>query len=321
MDRSIDVVIPAFNAERYLERAVASVFGLGRVGVRAIIVDDGSTDGTATIAQRFADREPDRCRLLRSDRNCGVSVARNLGIEAATATWVAFLDADDYFLPNRLDAFDALPDSDLEQLDGLYQSTRILAAAASDLEGANGDASTFGIQRPLTGVALLAELLTGYCWATSGIVVRRSLLKRCGGFDPARKIAEDCHLWFRLASFAALRAGSLDAPVSVYWRHEQNTFTPRIEHRVPMLDAMLDAWGFAQRQRAAPPVLQTFAAAVPAYALRSIVAAREAHAPAIARRLLLMLARSRPRAALRTPFLRQAWALLRAHQPVAAGAR
>ena len=234
---------------------------------------------------------------------------------------MAFLDADDYYLPNRFDAFDALRDSDLDRLDGLYQSTRILGAAVSDLDGGNDDASIFGIQQPLTGVALLSELLTGYCWATSGIVVRRSLLSRCRGFDPARKIAEDCHLWFRLASFGALRAGSLDAPVSVYWRHEQNTFLPRIEHRVPMLDAMLDAWAFAQGQRAAPAVLQTFAAAVPGYALRSIIAAREAHAPAVARRLLLMLARTRLRAALRMPFLRQAWALLRARQPVAAGAR
>ncbi len=310
--RSIDVVIPAFNAERYLERAIESVLALGRDALRVLIVDDGSSDQTSRIAQRFADRWPAQCRLLRCSENRGVSAARNIGIQAATAQFIAFLDADDVYLPNRFASFDALDDEALQRIDGIYQSARIVPEGERDLDGGTGDGTTFGIVRPLFGPALLAELLTGYCWATSAIVIRRSVFAQCGVFDPARKIAEDCHLWFRLATFAALRAGAMDEPVSVYWRHAENTFVPRIEHRLPMLDAMLDAWRYAATNRAPVAMLRTYAEAVPRYALRSVIAAREANAPVVARQLLMRLARSRPRTAIGAEFLRQAWALARA---------
>lgn len=318
MVETIDVVIPAYNAERFLARALDSVLSLARNGLRAIVVDDGSSDGTAAIARRFVASAPTRCVLVESPRNEGVSAARNRGIEASDAAWIAFLDADDYFLPVRFDALDRLPAEHRVAVEALYESTQIVAEVDDSLDGGHADPTLFGILVDASGPTLLEELLTGRCWATSAITIRRSVFARCGVFDPTRKIAEDCHLWFRLAAMCAVRAGSLATPVSAYARHGGNTFSPRIEHRIPMLDAMLDAWQYAAAHEASSAALATFASAVPAYALRSIIAAREAGSPAVASALWRRLIRARPLQLFSPPILRQAIALLRGRSPVAA---
>lgn len=96
------VIIPAFNAEGFLARAVSSVIEQTRPAHEIIIVDDDSKDGTFAVAQTLAAKYP--CiRLIRLEINSGPSIARNRGIEASTGDWLAILDADDAFKPNRLE--------------------------------------------------------------------------------------------------------------------------------------------------------------------------------------------------------------------------
>lgn len=317
---SIEVVIPAFNAGRFLERAVTSVFATGYPALEVVIVDDGSSDDTAAVAERLCRTHAPHCRLLQhpDGGNHGVSASRNLGIATSTSQWVAFLDADDFYLSNRFDAFRAMLGKTAE-VDAVYEMTEIRGDETGQTPSPGLAENRFGIDRNLAGAALLGELLQGRCWATSAITLRRALLHRTGGFDPGKRIAEDCDLWFRIAAVGRIVAGSLEHPVSVYWRHADNTYWYRPEHRIAMVRAMVDSWRWARRNGASPQILGVFADAVPAYVTRSIVAAREAKRPDVAWRLLGLMARARKAGfLLRFSTLRQVFALLRNAEPVGA---
>src|SRR4051812_6346111 len=95
------VIVPAFNAGQSLERAVESALAQSVADIEVIVVDDGSTDQTRSVAEALAKCDP-RVRVLALPANGGVSAARNAGIAAARGEWIALLDADDAFLPDRL---------------------------------------------------------------------------------------------------------------------------------------------------------------------------------------------------------------------------
>ena len=101
------VIIPAFNAEQYIEATIASATQQEGCDLEVIVVDDRSTDSTAAIVARIASGDP-RVSLLALPRNGGPSVARNAGIMAARGDWIALLDADDSFVPGRLATLIAL---------------------------------------------------------------------------------------------------------------------------------------------------------------------------------------------------------------------
>jgi succinoglycan biosynthesis protein ExoO len=98
---SVSVIMPAFNAASFIERALGSALGQEGVEVEVIVADDGSSDGTADLVAELARREP-RLRLVRLPENRGPSAARNAALDAAGSEWVAVLDADDAFTPGRL---------------------------------------------------------------------------------------------------------------------------------------------------------------------------------------------------------------------------
>ncbi len=98
----VSIIIPAYNMERWLERSVRSAQATQGVTYEILIVDDGSMDGTLAMAQAFAAADP-AIRVIAMDRNQGLSAARNAGIAEARGTWIAHLDADDWWLPERLE--------------------------------------------------------------------------------------------------------------------------------------------------------------------------------------------------------------------------
>ena len=97
----VSVIIPAFNAQNTLDRAIGSVLGQSHDRIEVIIIDDGSTDNTVQIAADIAARDS-RCTLLRHDQSRGAAAARNTGIDKANGDYIAFLDADDVWHPEKL---------------------------------------------------------------------------------------------------------------------------------------------------------------------------------------------------------------------------
>jgi glycosyltransferase involved in cell wall biosynthesis len=110
----VTVLIPSWNAASTIERAIASVLDAAPVALECVVVDDGSTDGTADVVEAIG-RGDQRVRLLRLQENLGVSNARNRGLTLARGEWLAFLDADDRLLPGAIDAL-VRPTSDPDVL-------------------------------------------------------------------------------------------------------------------------------------------------------------------------------------------------------------
>ena len=103
-DDLVSVIIPIYNSERFLDEAIESVAGQTHDRWELLLVNDGSTDASPAIAQRYAERHPGKVRYLehaaRDNRGC--SASRNLGIREARGKYIAFLDADDVWLPDKL---------------------------------------------------------------------------------------------------------------------------------------------------------------------------------------------------------------------------
>jgi glycosyltransferase involved in cell wall biosynthesis len=118
---AISVILPVFNRRAILGRAIDSVLAQDFTDWELIVVDDGSTDGSADVAAAYADH---RIRVIRQPGNLGGNAARNRGIEASTAPLVAFLDSDDRFLPHKLrfdvESFAARPDLEVLLTSFLY---------------------------------------------------------------------------------------------------------------------------------------------------------------------------------------------------------
>lgn len=289
----VAVVIPAYNAEQFLERAVNSVFATGYQNVEVIIVDDGSRDSTLVVAEHACEKFRGRCRLLqhRMGRNQGVSASRNLGVKSSDSEWIVFLDADDYFLPHRFEALKKYSVNPVNTINAIYELAEVVLEGPDAAGWAVGEPGAVGIPEALTGVNLLERLLEGrLCWQVSTVTIRRDLLVTTGLFNPQKKIAEDCDLWYRIAAAGHVVAGDLDRPVSVYWRHANNTYRYELGHRIAVLKAMLDSWRWARGAPVASDRLALFQGAVDSYATRSIVVAREDNQPRIAARMLAQMA-------------------------------
>ena len=188
----VSVVIPAWNAEGWLARALDSVLGQTFLPEEVIVVDDGSTDGTADVARAYGGP----VRLV-SQENRGLSGARNRGIEEARAEWVAFLDADDYWLPGKLAQQCALIEADPEL--GFI-------SCAARVEYEDGDVAG---EWPCAGREEAADMLrtlfrrhAAMAGSGSAVMARRVLLHALGGFDTALDSLEDVDMWMRLAAEA-----------------------------------------------------------------------------------------------------------------------
>lgn len=271
----ISCIIPTHNSQPYLERAVESLFSTGWPDLEILIVDDGSTDGTRRLAELLAANSPGTvvCLSHTDGQNHGVSATRNVGIARSTGDLLCFLDADDFVYPHRFDAavriLDKRPD-----VDGVYETSEIVFADAES-EDRWWDASrTFGFDTPIPPQDVLFALFRGRSWHTSAILLRRTLIKRTGLFDARLRIAEDCHLWFRMACLGTLVSGDLTRPVSVYWRHVDSSYQPFTAQRPHMVRAMTLFYNWMRDRAPLDSRLPRVRLCVSDYILRSIEAAR-----------------------------------------------
>ena len=229
----IAVVIPAYQAETFLLQTVVSVTAQTVLPAEVIVVDDGSTDGTCAVLERFAEQQsPIPIELVRESHR-GPGASRNTGIRAARAEWIAFLDADDLWHPEKLStvsrAIRAHPDSNFFCHNELIRSLdgRERVSDYSD-----------GFQ---AGLPLPAQLFRRNYFSTSAVVCRRDLLLRSGGFDETLASAQDYELWLRLSpellpTFVpevlgtyVMRSGNITSSQS--WRRLANLLRVRHVHR------------------------------------------------------------------------------------------
>lgn len=201
----VSVVIPAFNAERFLAAAIDSVLAQSVDDLEVLVVDDGSTDATPVLAREYGPP----VKHLRQD-NAGVSVARNRGIAESRAPYVAFLDADDTWLPGKLET----------QLTALErQPTRKLCHSAFFVVDA--ELRPLGVTRhPPRRSALEDLLLDGTVVGCPTVLCERELIDRTGGFDATLSQCADWDMWIRLAQHTEFVY--VDEPLARYRQHSSN---------------------------------------------------------------------------------------------------
>lgn len=183
----VSVVIPAYNAAAHIADALTSLRAQTCASMEIIVVDDGSSDRTAEIvAQDFPE-----VRCIRQP-NGGASSARNRGVQEARGEWVAFLDADDAWHPDKLRAQLALMQR--------YPSVRLCRTLCAETPLTDLSSLPSGPDGlPVHDVtASLAPTLMNPYFTTSSVMVRRDAFLAVAGFDTALKIAEDVDLYLRI---------------------------------------------------------------------------------------------------------------------------
>lgn len=202
----VSVVMPLWNVERFLEEAVASVFAQTRADWELLLVDDGSTDRSTALAREAASRDPERVHYLEhpGHENRGASAARNLAIRRASGRYVAFLDADDVWLPRKLERQVAMLD-DRPEAALLYGRTQYWYSWTGRPEDRDRDKVIgLGCVRPGTVIEppellirMLGHQIPVPC--TCSILVRRDALEAIGGFEESfRFVFTDQALYAKL---------------------------------------------------------------------------------------------------------------------------
>jgi glycosyltransferase involved in cell wall biosynthesis len=181
----VSVIIPTYNRAALVAEAVASVLAQTWQDFEILVVDDASTDGTGEALAPYADR----IRLIRREARGGVSAARNSGIGAARGEWLAFLDSDDLWLPEKLArqmAFLAAhPDLWLCQTEETWVRRGVRVNQPQTHRKIGGEIFFQSLERCMV--------------SPSAVILHRRLIEAHGGFDEALPAAEDYDLWLRLS--------------------------------------------------------------------------------------------------------------------------
>jgi glycosyltransferase involved in cell wall biosynthesis len=198
----ISVIIPAYNAAPYIAEAIASCLNQTSPPYEIIVVDDGSTDDTASIAATFSPP----VRVIRQ-KNAGVSAARNLAVESSTGDWIAFLDADDWFYPRKLE---------LQQRCAQHNPDAVLIYTGVQRTFLDGQKAAPNYTSP---EHLESELRYRCPFHICSVIMRREAFDAVGGFDLTLRGIEDWDLWLRLAARFSVKTFAAESEPLVAYRN------------------------------------------------------------------------------------------------------
>ena len=219
----ISVVIPAYNSEKTIERAILSVLKQEEVN-DIIIVEDGSKDQTlASCKMLEAKHTIVKVHQHDQGKNLGPSATRNKGVRAAKNQWIAFLDADDYYLDNRFSETIKVISSNAS-VEGVYE--------AIGVEEKNGVGKLTTVNNSAIACKDLFFQITPignsgrFC--ADGFTVKKAVLEEAGLFEEYMRIGEDVLLWLKCTIVANLFPGNIAKAVTMYSR-ENESVTSNIE--------------------------------------------------------------------------------------------
>lgn len=220
----ISVVIPLFNSEIFIAKAIDSALIQQEVS-EVIVINDGSTDNS--LKEVFVKQKEDNRIKVYShfdQKNHGRSASRNLGINKATSKYIAFLDADDFYLPDRFTNDKNILDENSDY-DGVYNAISAFFYRSSTEEERKKLKLTT-IRSYLEPEELFYKMGPighyGY-FSGIGLTVRKSIFDKIGFFNEKLEVAEDTELWIKMALCTKLVGGKLDQPVALRGVHDNNT--------------------------------------------------------------------------------------------------
>jgi len=188
----IDVIVPLFNKESKIVRCLESVINQTLLPNKLIIIDDGSTDNSKISAERVLNRYCGRYEII-TTKNNGVSSARNFGLQSAESSYIAFLDADDFwddsYLENALNLL--MEHSDIGVL-SFFHRVKKGAKVFMPNQGVGNNFSGFLKSYP-------SSARSGSPVHSSKVIIKKSLLEGIGGFPEGNGLTEDLYVWLRLS--------------------------------------------------------------------------------------------------------------------------
>lgn len=238
---TISVVIPCYNAERYIVATIESVLAQGHPGLEIIVVDDGSSDRSVELVRATFPQV-----RIEQQANQGVAAARNNGIRLAGGAWIAFVDADDIWLPGKLAAqleqLAANPDCRMSYCAWQVwpsDAPRPTPAYLAQLATEAGDRARW---EGASGWVYPDLLLDCVVW-TSTVLAQRSLFDEIGGFDPSLRLGEDYDLWLRASRVTPILR--IARPYALYRIHPSSIThsRPSDNHRAKVIGRALAQWG------------------------------------------------------------------------------
>lgn len=233
----ISVIIPAYNSAHFIGESIESVIDQTFDDWELLIINDGSTDQTKEIVNQYC-RDDDRIKLISRD-NSGVSVSRNFGASLAKGDLIAFLDADDRWLPDKL----AIHFEYMKQ----WSDVSVSFSRVEFLTH-HGLPTEKVANCQLTGLRPEHFLYTNPTVTVSNIVIRRLIFRALNGFDETINYSEDIEFLFRCACYQGMRIEGIDQRLVQYRTHSTGLSST--------LDKMENGWkSFMQKARLLNPSL------------------------------------------------------------------
>lgn len=184
----ISVIIPVFNGSQFISQTIDSVFKQTYTNIEIIIVDDGSTDNSVSLVKSLS-----KDIKIVEQNNKGAAAARNSGVDESKGEFIAFLDSDDIWHPQKLEIqIDALRGCEWCYTDTLF------------LGGINDGISDSFFTKKYEGF-ILDKIVTGNFIGTSTVLLSRNLFNLAGGFNSSLRSIEDWEFWCRVSSFSEIR--------------------------------------------------------------------------------------------------------------------
>ena len=241
----ISVVIPVYNAEKYLENAVESAIDLPQIS-EIILVEDGSPDNALEVCLELERKYPNVILVRHpGGENRGAAASRNLGIQIASCPYVAFLDADDWYLPSRFEKeqiiFSENPDADV-----VYSYPVLEKNFEDEMEEfpKKDPRDIFGLHRNPEGFYRLFIERAFPFFHTNTVTIKKTFFTEQKAFDERLRLHQDSELWLRLLRTGNVFAGELAEPVAIIRRHDKNRITSRTQDsRLEMLTAFVENVG------------------------------------------------------------------------------
>ena len=208
----VTMLMPAYNVERYIGRAIESVLNQTFTQFELLVIDDASTDGTLDVVDAFA--SDSRVRVVRQEQNRGRPSTRNHGLDIAEGEYVAFLDADDYCAPQRLAKQVAYLDTNPD-----------IGGVGSWKKWVDQDGTPVAAKMrrfPLEPDEVACKMIRECTLGQTSLMLRRAAIGNYR-YDPAFPYSEDYELWARMIE--ATRFANLKEPLTYYRRHTEQSIS------------------------------------------------------------------------------------------------
>lgn len=218
----VSVIIPVYNAAPFLDKSIHSALEQKQTG-EVLLIDDRSTDESLVICKKW-EKVDSRVKVFVNEGTKGAGAARNVGLRNATCEYIAFLDADDYYLDGRFVETEVLFENN-NSIDAVANSLLVILQNiehTTELKTSHKNQSIIGYL-PSFSFINLEEFVHGNSFYITGLTIRRDVFLTLGYFDENLKQTQDTDLIMRLLLNCCVFSGNYDSAVVVYYRHISNT--------------------------------------------------------------------------------------------------